>query len=122
MAKSAEAVCADQNLDGAGDEAEYSQPGSLDMHQSVDLLQVQRLSTLTFSDCCTCICRELLCLQPFGVSEADIRKLKENNLFTLEAVARTCKRDLIALKGFGENKVDKIQKEGAQSCTQSVFK
>ena len=54
------------------------------------------------------------------MSEADIRKLKENNLFTLEAVARTCKRDLIALKGFSENKVDKIQKEGAQSSTHRV--
>ena len=53
-------------------------------------------------------------VQPFGVSEGDIKKLKEHNLHTIEAVARTNRRLLVTLKGLSEKKIDKIQQEGAE--------
>lgn len=52
-------------------------------------------------------------LQAHGISAADIKKLKEGNIFTVEALAHACKKELTAIKGLSEAKVEKMQKEGA---------
>ena len=93
----------------------------LEMNQSVDLLQVHFSATLSFVYTRTHMDKSML-VQPFGVSEGDIKKLKEHNLYTIEAVARTNKRLLMTLKGLSEKKVDKIQQEGAEqsSCPSQI--
>eukprot|EP00210_Caulerpa_lentillifera_P000656 g633.t1 len=50
-------------------------------------------------------------LQQCGVSAADIKKLMEGGLYTVEAVAYASKRELIAIRGLSEAKVEKVQKE-----------
>ena len=41
----------------------------------------------------------------------DIKKLKENGIHSVEALAHSNKRDLVLMKGLSEAKVDKMQKE-----------
>jgi len=41
----------------------------------------------------------------------DVKKLKENGIHSVEALAHSNKRDLILMKGLSEAKVDKMQKE-----------
>lgn len=53
-------------------------------------------------------------VQPFGVSEGDIKKLKEHKFYTVEALARANRRLPVTLKGLSEKKIDKIQQEGAE--------
>ncbi|KAG8768777.1 recombinase rad51 [Ceratobasidium sp. 428] len=50
-------------------------------------------------------------LQQFGISAQDCEKLKAAGLFTLEAVAYTPKKNLIAIKGISEQKADRILAE-----------
>eukprot|EP01054_Gregarina_sp_Poly1_P000211 Gregarina_sp_Poly_1__210@NODE_1049_length_5236_cov_775_534146_g729_i0_p4_GENE_NODE_1049_length_5236_cov_775_534146_g729_i0NODE_1049_length_5236_cov_775_534146_g729_i0_p4_ORF_typecomplete_len188_score23_35Rad51/PF08423_11/3_5e14RecA/PF00154_21/3_4e02RecA/PF00154_21/0_00077RecA/PF00154_21/1_5e02HHH_5/PF14520_6/1_2e04HHH_5/PF14520_6/8_6e05HHH_5/PF14520_6/5_6e03ATPase/PF06745_13/1_1ATPase/PF06745_13/38HHH_6/PF14579_6/7_2e02HHH_6/PF14579_6/0_6DUF2090/PF09863_9/0_2_NODE_1049_length_5236_cov_775_534146 len=47
-------------------------------------------------------------LQECGVNAADILKLKQAGLNTTLSVIQTCRRDLLALKGFTDAKVEKI--------------
>jgi DNA repair protein RAD51 len=47
----------------------------------------------------------------FGISAQDCEKLKTAGLFTLEAVAYTPKKTLIAIKGISEQKADRILAE-----------
>ncbi len=47
-------------------------------------------------------------LEQNGITAADIKKLQEAGLHTIEAVAYTPKKALLAMKGFSEAKVDKI--------------
>jgi hypothetical protein len=58
----------------------------------------------------------LLFLQAHGIPAADIKKLIEGGVHTLEALAHAPKRELTAIKGLSEAKVEKLQKEG-ESCT-----
>jgi predicted RecB family nuclease len=56
--------------------------------------------------------------QAHGIPAADIKKLKEGGVHTVEALAHAPKKELTAIKGISEAKVDKMQKEGEsdQAC------
>jgi hypothetical protein len=45
---------------------------------------------------------------------ADIKKLTEGGIHTVEALAHAPKKELLAIKGLSEAKVEKLQKEGAR--------
>lgn len=49
--------------------------------------------------------------QEFGIAAADIKKLKDNGIHSVEALAHSNKRDLVNMKGLSEAKIDKMQKE-----------
>ena len=66
-------------------------------------MRVCSLVLLSFSD-----------LQEFGIAAADIKKLRENGIHSVEALAHRNKRDLVLMKGLSEAKVDKMQKECKQ--------
>jgi len=51
-------------------------------------------------------------LQEAGIHPNDIKKLSEAGLNTVEAVAFTPKKNLIAIKGISDQKADKILAEG----------
>ncbi|WIA20115.1 hypothetical protein OEZ86_013756 [Tetradesmus obliquus] len=53
----------------------------------------------------------LTVLQAHGIPAADIKKLIEGGVHTLEALAHAPKRELTAIKGLSEAKVEKLQKE-----------
>lgn len=50
-------------------------------------------------------------LQAQGVALADIKKLIEGGIHTVEALAHAPKKELVAIKGLSEAKVEKMQKE-----------
>lgn len=50
-------------------------------------------------------------LQNHGVPVADIKKLMEGGIHTVEALAHAPKKELSAIKGLSDAKVDKLQKE-----------
>ncbi|KAI9322370.1 Rad51-domain-containing protein [Dichotomocladium elegans] len=52
-------------------------------------------------------------LQQNGISLGDIKKLKEMGYNTIESIAYTSRKTLVAIKGLSEGKVDKICKEVA---------
>lgn len=52
-------------------------------------------------------------LQAHGIPAADIKKLMEGGIHTLEALAHAPKKELTAIKGLSDAKVEKMQKEGA---------
>jgi hypothetical protein len=52
-------------------------------------------------------------LQAQGIPAADIKKLMDGGIHTLEALAHAPKKELTAIKGLSEAKVEKLQKEGA---------
>lgn len=56
------------------------------------------------------------CLQSAGIPAADIKKLMDGGVHTLEALAHAPKRELTAIKGLSEAKVEKLQKEGRCGC------
>lgn len=47
-------------------------------------------------------------LEVNGITAADIKKLQEAGLHTIEAIAYTPKKALLAIKGLSDAKVDKI--------------
>lgn len=47
-------------------------------------------------------------LEQSGISSGDIKKLQEAGLHTIEAVAYTPKKMLLAIKGISDAKADKI--------------
>jgi hypothetical protein len=47
---------------------------------------------------------------------ADLKKLMDGGIHTLEALAHAPKRELTNIKGLSEAKVEKLQKEG--ECTE----
>jgi DNA repair protein RAD51 len=51
-------------------------------------------------------------LQAQGIAAADIKKLREGNIYTVEGLAHACKKELTSIKGISEAKVEKMQKEG----------
>jgi DNA repair protein RAD51 len=59
-------------------------------------------------------------LQELGVAAADIKKLKEGGINTVEAVAFASKKELMEIKGISEAKVGKI-KEAASKCVPTGF-
>ena len=50
------------------------------------------------------------------MAAADIKKLREGHVNTVEAVARATKKELTSIKGLSDAKVDKLQNEG-EACT-----
>jgi DNA repair protein RAD51 len=50
--------------------------------------------------------------QAHGVPAADIKKLIEGGINTIESLAHAPKRELAQIKGLSEAKVEKLQKEG----------
>lgn len=54
-------------------------------------------------------------LQEAGIHANDIKKLSDAGLNTVESVAFTPKKALIAIKGISEQKADKILAEGMQT-------
>ena len=55
---------------------------------------------------------EAALLQEFGISMADIKKLKDGGVHTIERACFCPKKELTAIKGLSEAKVDKIIAEG----------
>lgn len=53
----------------------------------------------------------ITCLQAQGIPQADIKKLVEGGIHTVEALAHAPKKELCAIKGISEAKVEKLQKE-----------
>lgn len=51
-------------------------------------------------------------LQEAGINPQDIKKLSDNGLNTVEAVAYTPKKALMSIKGISEQKAEKILAEG----------
>jgi DNA repair protein RAD51 len=51
-------------------------------------------------------------LQEGGINAQDIKKLTDAGLHTVEAVAYTPKKNLMAIKGISEQKAEKILAEG----------
>lgn len=51
-------------------------------------------------------------LQEAGINPQDIKKLADNGLNTVEAVAYTPKKALMQIKGISEQKAEKILAEG----------
>lgn len=56
-------------------------------------------------------------LEEAGIHANDIRKLADAGLNTVEAVAFTPKKNLLAIKGISEAKADKILAEGSSLVT-----
>lgn len=56
-------------------------------------------------------------LQEAGIHPQDIKKLADNGLNTVEAVAYTPKKALMAIKGISEQKAEKILAEGTTSSS-----
>ena len=61
-------------------------------------------------------------LSEFGITAQDIKKLTEAGLHTVEAVAYTPKKNLMAIKGISEQKADKILTEGMMLCMADYVK
>ena len=47
-------------------------------------------------------------LQSAGINVSDIKKLQEAGLHTIGSVLQTCSRDLVAIKGLSDAKVEKV--------------
>jgi DNA repair protein RAD51 len=56
------------------------------------------------------------------VSAADIKKLQEAGLHTVESVAYTPKKGLLAIKGISETKADKLLTEGRMNTKRYSLK
>jgi DNA repair protein RAD51 len=52
---------------------------------------------------------------------ADIKKLLEGNIYTVDALAHMPKRELTNIKGLSDAKVEKMQKEGAAAATPACW-
>jgi DNA repair protein RAD51 len=52
-----------------------------------------------------------------GINAQDIKKLADAGLHTVESVAYTPKKNLMAIKGISEQKAEKILAEGALTVT-----
>lgn len=50
--------------------------------------------------------------QAHGVAAADIKKLTEGGIYTVETLAHCSKKELLLIKGLSEAKIEKLQKEG----------
>ena len=60
-------------------------------------------------------------LQEAGIHPQDVKKLTDAGFHTVEAVAYTPKKNLIAIKGISEQKAEKILAEGGCCSTPSLF-
>lgn len=51
-------------------------------------------------------------MQELGIPAADIKKLRDGGVNTVDNLARATKKELCAIKGLSEAKVAKLQAEG----------
>lgn len=51
--------------------------------------------------------------QESGVAASDVKKLAESGVHTVEGLARASRKQLCAIKGFSEQKVEKLKQIGA---------
>ena len=58
--------------------------------------------------------RTVQCLEQYGISTGDIKKLMECGFFTVEAIAYAPRKNVIAVKGISEQKAEKIMAECAK--------
>ncbi|XP_011697004.1 PREDICTED: DNA repair protein RAD51 homolog A [Wasmannia auropunctata] len=49
-----------------------------------------------------------------GITEGDVKKLQDAGYYTVESVAYATKKELVAIKGISEIKVDKLQQEASK--------
>ncbi|KAG0182944.1 recombinase rad51 [Apophysomyces sp. BC1021] len=54
------------------------------------------------------------CLEGNGISAADVKRLKDAGMYTVESVAFAPKKALLAIKGISETKADKLLMEAAK--------
>ncbi|RCI04235.1 hypothetical protein CU098_007848 [Rhizopus stolonifer] len=59
-----------------------------------------------------CTAYPVTILEKYGVQSTDIKKLQNSGFYTIESIAYSPIKALLAIKGFSETKVDKIMKEG----------
>ena len=57
----------------------------------------------------------LLHMQELGIAAADVKKLREGGINTVDSLAHASKKELLAIKGISEAKVEKVQKEGVHA-------
>jgi hypothetical protein len=57
-------------------------------------------------------------LQGCEIAAMDVKKLKDAGFVTVEAVARAAKKELVAIKGLSDVKVDKITEAGTHGIHQ----
>lgn len=55
-------------------------------------------------------------LQEAGLNAADLKKLKESGFHTVTSVLYSMKKDLVAVKGLSDQKVEKIQEAARKLC------
>ena len=55
-------------------------------------------------------------LQEAGLNAADLKKLKESGFHTVTSVLYSMKKDLVAVKGLSEQKVEKVQEAARKLC------
>merc|ERR1719506_2725552 len=55
-------------------------------------------------------------LQDAGLNAADLKKLKEGGFHTVTSVLYSMKKDLVAVKGLSDQKVEKIQEAARKLC------
>lgn len=93
-------------------EAEEEQEAPPNFATPVDKLQVGNIVVQALSPSrVRLVDKKSRCTQEFGITAADIKKLKENGVHSVEALAHSNKRDLVNMKGLSEAKIDKMQKE-----------
>lgn len=56
-----------------------------------------------------------------GISAADVKKLLEGGFHTVESVAYSTKKHLMAVKGISEAKADKLHAEGSSQLFLNTF-
>lgn len=61
-------------------------------------------------------------LQEAGIHPQDIKKLMDSGLNTVESVAYTPKKSLMAIKGISEQKAEKILAEGTSNELYTCFR
>ena len=62
-------------------------------------------------------------LQSVGINVSEIKKLQEAGIMTIGSVLQSCSRDLIAIKGLTEARVEKIREAAKKlDCRGNQFK
>ena len=56
-----------------------------------------------------------------GISSADVKKLTDAGIHTVETLAHSSKKDLLGIKGLSEPKCEKMLGEGASSTRERVI-
>ena len=100
-------------------ESETRQEQSEAMQEEAGPVSLEKLLVLTMAFYLflvrACQPGPLLCMQELGIAAADVKKLREGGINTVDSLAHASKKELLAIKGISEAKVEKVQKEGVQA-------